>query len=441
MKKVVGEKYRLGKKIGAGSFGQIYTGEDINTHEKVSIKVEPCNCKVPQLSYESKLYMLFSGCTNVPKFYWFGVEDDNNYMVIDLLDKSLEDLLHICGGRMSLKTVLMLIDQMISSVEYLHNKNFVHRDIKPDNFLMGRKENANQVYIIDFGLSKSFCDTITHNHIPFSDGKSLTGTARYASVNALRGVEPSRRDDMESLGYVWIYLLKGNLPWMGLDAKDRKTKYDRICQVKANTSLEELCGEFPEEFTNYFNSVKSLRFAETPNYALYKKMFRCLFQKLGYEYDYKYDWSNPLKVPRSLPKPSAPQGEDEEIPKTQKVKIPKNMIVGSIPKPVKTKKSSVRPEHGSIALDSSSGSLGKPAAPPRRKLSQPASLNTTSALASARRKSNAGLGKEIPHPVKRQNSSNYLIPPARQTNTSALAATKTGIGQLPKWMLDRSNRK
>lgn len=440
MKKVVGEKYKLIKKIGAGSFGQIYSGEDIVSHEKVSIKVEPTNSKVPQLSYESKLYMLLQGCANVPKFYWYGVEDDNNFMVIDLLDKSLEDLLHICGGQMSLKTVLMLIDQMISSVEYMHNKNFVHRDIKPDNFLMGRKNTANQVFVIDFGLSKSYRDSITHLHIPFSEGRSLTGTARYASVNTLRGVEPSRRDDMESLGYVWIYLLKGSLPWMGLDAKDRKAKYEKICQVKAKTSLEKLCEDLPEEFINYLNSVKSLRFAETPNYALYKKMFRNLFQNLGYEYDYKYDWLNASKVPRSLPKQSTEPEEDNEIPKTQKIKIPKDLI----PKPTRPKKSSVRPEVGSTALTDSSASLDRPA-PPKKYKPQPSSLNTTTipsrSIPSARRSTNTAVAREVPRPLKRGNSSSMLFPQAKQTNTSVLAASRLGVGQLPKWMLDKSNRK
>jgi len=297
MDKVVGSRFRLVKKIGSGSFGQIYLGEDKTTQENVAVKLEPANAKIPQLSYESKLYMLFSGSISVPRLIWYGSEVDYNIMTIDLLGKSLEDLFSQNQHKFSLKTVLMLADQMISAVEYMHNKNFIHRDIKPDNFLIGRNSKANQVFIIDFGLAKKYRDTTSHIHIPFTDGKSLTGTARYASVNALRGMEQSRRDDMESLGFVWLYMLRGTLPWMGLDAKDRKTKYERICSVKAKTKFDDLCRGFPIEFVEYFNDVRQLRFTDTPNYSYYKQLFRELFIRQGYLWDYQYDWSlSPTKT-------------------------------------------------------------------------------------------------------------------------------------------------
>ena len=299
MEKIVGGHYKLKRKIGAGSFGEIYTAENTKTHRRVAIKFESVRTRVPQLSYESKLYSIFSGGTGIPKLHWYGTEDSHNIMVIDLLGKSLEDLLVQCRHKMSLKTVLMLADQMISCVEFIHNKNFIHRDIKPDNFVMGLGSNANQVFIIDYGLSKKYRDQHTHMHIPYIEGKSLTGTARYASVGALRGVEQSRRDDMESLGYVWLYLLRGDLPWMGLNGRDQKQKYDKICEVKAKTPFTKLCEGFPDEFVKYFNMVRDLRFTETPSYAEYRKMFRDLFNNLGYVYDYKYDWSMPLIRPTS----------------------------------------------------------------------------------------------------------------------------------------------
>ena len=197
-----------------------------------------------------------------------------------------------------------------SGMKELHSHSIIHRDLKPDNVLL---DDNNQTYIADFGLSKKFRDTTTHVHIPYTDGKSLTGTARYASINSLKGIEQSRRDDMESLAYVWIYLLKGCLPWMGLDGKDRKQKYDRICAVKQKTSLETLCEGLPDEFITYLSSVKALRFAETPNYLGYKKMFRKLFLRLGYEYDYKYDWLTPHKPPRPISK--TPQTLEQKVKK------------------------------------------------------------------------------------------------------------------------------
>ncbi|EEC74218.1 hypothetical protein OsI_09385 [Oryza sativa Indica Group] len=172
---------------------------------------ENVKTKHPQLHYESKLYMLLQGGTGIPHLKWFGVEGEYNVMVIDLLGPSLEDLFNYCSRKFSLKTVLMLADQMINRVEYMHQKGFLHRDIKPDNFLMGLGRKANQVYIIDYGLAKKYRDLQTHKHIPYRENKNLTGTARYASVNTHLGVEQSRRDDLESLGYVLMYFLRGRI--------------------------------------------------------------------------------------------------------------------------------------------------------------------------------------------------------------------------------------
>ncbi|CAI9767140.1 unnamed protein product [Fraxinus pennsylvanica] len=208
----VGNKFQLGRKIGSGSFGEIYLGTNIQTNEQVAIKLENVKTKHPQLLYESKLYKLLQGGTGIPNVRWFGVEGDYNVLVMDLLGPSLEDLFNFCSRKLSLKTVLMLADQMINRVEFVHSKSFLHRDIKPDNFLMGLGRRANQVYIIDFGLAKKYRDSSTHQHIPYRENKNLTGTARYASMNTHLGIEQSRRDDLESLGYVLMYFLRGRRP-------------------------------------------------------------------------------------------------------------------------------------------------------------------------------------------------------------------------------------
>lgn len=145
--------------------------------------------------------------------HWFGVEGDYNCMVMDLLGPSLEDLFTFCKRKFSLKTVLMIGDQMIQRVEYLHNNHFLHRDIKPDNFLVGIGKKQHICYMIDFGLAKRYRDPKTGDHIPYRDNKSLTGTARYASVNTHLGIEQARRDDLESIGFILVYFLKGSLPW------------------------------------------------------------------------------------------------------------------------------------------------------------------------------------------------------------------------------------
>ncbi|XP_040952380.1 casein kinase 1-like protein 9 isoform X1 [Gossypium hirsutum] len=259
--------------------------------------MESAKTKHPQLYYESKLYMLLQGGMGIPHLKWFGVETDYNVMVIDLLGPSLEDLFNYCNRKLSLKTVLMLADQMINRLEYMHSRGFLHRDIKPDNFLMGLGRKANQVYVIDYGLAKKYRDLQTHKHIPYRENKNLTGTARYASVNTHLGIEQSRRDDLESLGYVLMYFLRGSLPWQGLKAGTKKQKYDKISEKKVSTPIEVLCKSYPSEFVSYFHHCRSLRFEDKPDYSYLKRLFRDLFIREGYQFDYVFDWTV-LKYPK-----------------------------------------------------------------------------------------------------------------------------------------------
>jgi serine/threonine protein kinase len=162
--------------------------------------------------------------------------------------------------------------------------------VKPDNFLIGIGKKQHVVFVIDFGLAKRYRDPKTGEHIPYKDGKNLTGTARYASINTHLGIEQSRRDDMEGLGFVLMYFNKGSLPWQGLRAKTKKEKYDKIRDKKVSTSIESLCKGFPEEFMIYLNYCHSLNFEEKPDYNYTRKLFRDLFSKKVYENDFVFDW-------------------------------------------------------------------------------------------------------------------------------------------------------
>lgn len=288
---IVGGKYRLVRKIGSGSFGDIYLGINITNGEEVAVKLESVKARHPQLLYESKLYKILQGGVGIPHIRWYGQERDYNVLVMDLLGPSLEDLFNFCSRRFTMKTVLMLADQMIGRIEYVHNKNFIHRDIKPDNFLMGIGRHCNKLFLIDFGLAKKYRDNRTRQHIPYREDKNLTGTARYASINAHLGIEQSRRDDMESLGYVLMYFNRGSLPWQGLKAATKKQKYEKISEKKMSTPVEVLCKGFPAEFAMYLNYCRGLRFEEAPDYMYLRQLFRILFRTLNHQYDYTFDWT------------------------------------------------------------------------------------------------------------------------------------------------------
>jgi len=285
----VGGRYRLGKKIGTGSFGEIFEGTDIFDNSSVAIKLEHNTVKYPQLLFEAKLLKSIPG-TGIPTMHWFGIAGEYNAMVMELLGQNLEDLFSYCTKNFTLKTILMITIQLIERIKHVHDNNYIHRDIKPQNFLVGKDSTAKNIYILDFGLAKRYRDEHTHIHIPLKENRNLTGTARYASCNAHNGLEQSRRDDMESIAYVILYFFKGKLPWQGLKCKDKNEKYAKIKEMKMSMTPEKLCEGIPVEFAKYLTAVKKLGFEEEPAYKNYIQMFMNLFKSKDFEMDYLYDW-------------------------------------------------------------------------------------------------------------------------------------------------------
>ena len=207
----------------------------------------------------------------------------------------------------------MLAQQMLNRIQYLHEKGFIHRDIKPDNFLMGLGRRENKVHVIDLGLAKRYRHRTTGQHIRYRAGKNLCGTARYASVNTHLGIEQSRRDDLEALGYVLIYFFKGRLPWQGIEAKTKKEKYRAILEKKQSTRVEDLCKDMPGEFATYLTYCRSLGFEDRPDYAYLRQLFRELFFREGFNQDgimkrLRFDWtttkeSESAQLARNAPNP------------------------------------------------------------------------------------------------------------------------------------------
>ncbi|KDQ17964.1 hypothetical protein BOTBODRAFT_29281 [Botryobasidium botryosum FD-172 SS1] len=289
---VVGVHYRVGRKIGEGSFGVIFEGVNLLNSQAVAIKFEPRKSDAPQLRDEYRAYRILNGCVGIPQIYHFGQEGLHNILVIDLLGPSLEDLFDMCGRKFSIKTVVMTAKQMLTRVQTIHEKNLIYRDIKPDNFLIGRPGSklARTVNVVDFGMAKQYRDPKTKQHIPYRERKSLSGTARYMSINTHLGREQSRRDDLEALGHVFMYFLRGGLPWQGLKAATNKQKYEKIGEKKQSTHVKELCEGFPEEFGVYLNYVRKLGFEENPDYDFLRELFTKALKNLGEVEDGVYDW-------------------------------------------------------------------------------------------------------------------------------------------------------
>ena len=283
--------FNKNKLLGKGSFGSIYIGTNKKTGEEVAIKVEQSSDEISQLKIEYKAYKILEGGYGFPKVYDFYEDKRKNVLIMEMLGPSLEKLFNQRKKKFSLLTVIMIIEQILYRLEYIHSKNLVHRDIKPDNFLIGKGNNNKLIYVIDLGLSKKYKENKTGLHIPYRDGKYLTGTARYASINTHLGVEQTRRDDIEALGYMMIYLIKGHLPWQGMVNSNPEKKYDKIKDLKIKIKLEELCQGLPKETIKFIQYARDMRYDDKPNYSYLRGLLRKIAFKNGLKMDYnKFDW-------------------------------------------------------------------------------------------------------------------------------------------------------
>lgn len=263
---VLSEYCTIIKNIGSGSFGEVYLAKK-NDGNLIALKVEEKR-KISRILHEYKIYreLKRKKMRGIPHVYDFFMAPEFNIMSMEYLGPSLEDLFNKQNKKFGEKYVAEIGIKIVKLLANLHKNGFVHRDIKPGNFLTGLKDPC-KIYIMDFGLAKKIY--IDNKHIERITGKSLTGTIRYVSINIHLGVEPSRRDDMESVGYMMAYFLRGNLPWQGLKklhaGKDGNSG-DLICEKKIMTPLDSLCKGFHPNFKHFLFHCRNLSFYDKPNY-------------------------------------------------------------------------------------------------------------------------------------------------------------------------------
>ncbi|KAI5917725.1 casein kinase 1, delta subunit [Camillea tinctor] len=287
----------------------VYLGTDLQSSNQVAMKLTHSKEDYQALEDEKDKYNALSGGVGIPHVMWFGQECEYFVLVHELLGPSLEDLFNYCDRKFSLKTVLLIADQAISRIQYIHSKGVLHRDIKPDNFLMGVGKKGNIIYTIDFGIAKEHWlakqDSRYEKH-PFC------GTTRYASINNHNGREQSWMDDLESLGYVLIEFARGSLPWQGLKAATVEEKQELVKNMKISLPAEKLCDGLPDAFVKYINYTRSLGFEDKPDYAYLRRLFRRLFSSEGFKYDNIFDWT--VKLFNEI---HGPQKTEPVVPQTR----------------------------------------------------------------------------------------------------------------------------
>ena len=283
------KKYKLIKKLCSGAFGNIYLGYYIRNNSYVAIKTEPR--KTPNQHLETEAYFLYSlKGIGIPEILSYGRTKYYNVLVEPLLGKSLYHLYLDNNRHFEIKDICLIGIQIIDRLEWIHSKNVIHRDIKPDNFLIGEND-PNLLYLIDFGLSTKYRSSASGKHVKFGFTGKLTGTTKYSSANTIRGGEQSRKDDLESVAYMIIFFMKGDLPWEHIKSNNEINKYYKIYMMKKNLPVQQLCKGLPIQIHNFLKYVKGLTFEEQPDYNYLRSLFKALLYKYKYIYNNKMTFS------------------------------------------------------------------------------------------------------------------------------------------------------
>ena len=287
--KIMFQKYKTRKILGKGSFGCVFQGINMKTNKMVAIKVQPKKSDSNLLEIETYFLSLLKGY-GIPKLIGYGKHGNFYVMIQEILGLNLMQIKDLINY-FTLKDLAMMGIQMMDRIEFIHSKYIIHRDIKPENFTTGF-EDISTIYLIDFGISRKYRSSRTLKHVKFDLTGRMFGTVRYASYNASRGIEQSRRDDLESIANMLIYMYTGKLPWKGISLKDKKSKkkYFDMLALKKYLSAERICAGMPKEFIEFYKYCRKLNFEQDPDYEYLRNLFRKILLGCLEINDYKFSW-------------------------------------------------------------------------------------------------------------------------------------------------------
>lgn len=299
---VIARRWKISRKLGSGSFGTVYAARRISNDAPVAIKTERISQNESRVETEFEMYEWIHNSppdeevNGIPMAHYFGRHGSYNVLVIDRLGPSLQDLM-VEYGTLSLKSVFMIGLQALRRLELIHTKSVLHRDIKPDNMLMGLRDKK-KLHLVDFGLAEHFRHPYSKVHYQFRRGVENTIALDFGPTNGHKGYTLSRRDDLESLGFVLVYLRKGRLPWMNMRTFGRNRER-MVATKKYSTSIYDLCRGLPDELGEYFYHIRDLQFDERPNYSLLRQLFREGLANIGKSEDFRFEWTAGPSLRRS----------------------------------------------------------------------------------------------------------------------------------------------
>ena len=296
--KLIFGKYSIKYLISKGSFGEVYLGTNVLNNKDYAIKMERTS-KGESLLKEEAYVLLFLKGPGLPNVITFGISGRYHILIENLLGKSIYNIWLEKEKKFNIKDTCMFAIQALERVEYVHSKNYLHRDIKPANFLVGNPDQS-QIYLIDFGNARKYRSSRTGKHLPFSRNYKIYGTTIFLSLNVLKGIEQTRKDELESLGLVIIYLYKGYLPWSNYKFKDIFQALEKIKAIKENLSMKQLCHGLPIEMFEYMNYIKNMSFEDTPDYRYLQSLFLNILKKIGEKNDLFFSWVDKSIVPKKL---------------------------------------------------------------------------------------------------------------------------------------------